>query len=167
MFEQRLTCTHTASCSTVVAYAIAFFLPTILSAEFDYSVAKAQLLSTPPYIFGGLLMYIEGWLGDKYCIRGPIIAYNALQTILGLCILAWVNNAGVQYFGVFLVASGCNSTVPATLAWQANNIRGQWQRAFCSASLISFGGLGGIAGSLIFRSQDAPHYLPGIYASIT
>lgn len=41
---------------------------------------------------------------------------------------------------------------------QANNIRGQWKRAFCSATLVGFGGIGGIAGSLVFRSQDAPDY---------
>ena len=29
------------------------------------------------------------------------------------------------------------------------------------------GGVGGIAGSLVFRSQDAPEYRPGIYACIT
>ena len=49
---------------------------------------------------------------------------------------------------------------------QANNIRGQWKRAFCSALLVGFGGIGGIAGSLVFRSEDAPVYRPGIYAAI-
>lgn len=29
--------------------------------------------------------------------------------------------------------------------------------------MIGFGGIGGIAGSLIFRSQDSPTYRPGIY----
>jgi hypothetical protein len=52
------------------------------------------------------------------------------------------------------------------MTYQANNIRGQWKRAFCSASLVGFGGIGGIAGSLVFRSQDAPKYRPGIYAAI-
>lgn len=52
------------------------------------------------------------------------------------------------------------------MAYQANNIRGQWKRAFCSASLVGFGGVGGIAGSLVFRAQDAPAYRPGIYAAI-
>lgn len=28
------------------------------------------------------------------------------------------------------------------------------------------GGVGGIAGSLVFRSQDAPDYRPGIYATM-
>lgn len=49
---------------------------------------------------------------------------------------------------------------------KANNIRGQWKRAFCSALMVSFGGIGGVAGSLIFRSQDAPAYHPGFYGLI-
>jgi hypothetical protein len=126
---------------TVVAYAISFFLPLILSAKLGFSVGVSQLLSTPPYFFAAVLMYAEGWLGDKYRIRGPIIVYNVFQTIVGLCLLGWNAVSGVHYFGVFLVTSGCNANVPAVLAWQANNIRGQWKRAFCSASLISFGGI--------------------------
>lgn len=152
--------------STVIAYAVAYFLPTILNAKLGFSVGASQLLSTPPYAFAGVLMVLEGWLGDKYRIRSPFIIYNSLQTICGLCLLAWTTIPGVQYFGVFLVTSGCNATVPAVLAWQANNIRGSWNRAFCSAVLTSMGGMGGIVGALVFRSQDAPHYLPGIYASI-
>ena len=50
------------------------------------------------------------------------------------------------------------------MAYQANNIRGQWKRAFCSANLVGGGGIGGIIGSLVFRSQDAPLYRPGLWA---
>jgi hypothetical protein len=53
------------------------------------------------------------------------------------------------------------------MTYQANNIRGQWKRAFCSASLVGFGGIGGIAGSLVFRSQDKPRYVNGMWACIT
>lgn len=65
------------------------------------------------------------------------------------------------------MVAGANSNIPTCLAYQANNIRGQWKRAFCSATLVGFGGIGGIAGSLIFRPQDAPRYRPGMYAAIT
>ena len=153
-------------CSTVVAYSLAFFMPIILSSRLGFSVGASQALSTPPYFFAAIVMYTEGWLGDKWRIRGPIIVYNSLQTIVGLCLLEWINSPGVQYFGVFLVTAGCNATVPAVLSWQANNIRGQWKRAFCSASLITSGGVGGIIGALVFRSQDAPKYFPGIIASL-
>ncbi|EEY16872.1 conserved hypothetical protein [Verticillium alfalfae VaMs.102] len=54
----------------------------------------------------------------------------------------------------------------AGLALMSNNIRGQWKRAFGSATLIGSGGVGGVAGSLMFRSQDAPGYRPGIIGSI-
>jgi hypothetical protein len=69
-------------------------------------------------------MYVEGWLGDKWHLRCPIIIYNSLQTIVGLCLLEWVASPGVQYFGIFLVALGSNANIPAVLAWQSNNIRG-------------------------------------------
>lgn len=52
------------------------------------------------------------------------------------------------------------------MTYQSNNIRGQWKRAFCSATLIGTGGIGGITGSLMFRAQDAPGYRPGMFASI-
>ena len=32
--------------------------------------------------------------------------------------------------------------------------------------MVSFGGVGGVTGSLIFRSQDAPAYRPGFYGLI-
>lgn len=35
-----------------------------------------------------------------------------------------------------------------------------------AAIIVSFGGIGGIVASLVFRQQDYPHYLPGIYATI-
>lgn len=79
------------------------------------------------------------------------MVFNMVTVIVGLAIMGWVKNVGARHFGVFLVAAGANANVPATLAYQANNIRGQWKRAFCSATLVGFGGIGGIAGTLIFR----------------
>lgn len=32
--------------------------------------------------------------------------------------------------------------------------------------MIGAGGIGGIAGSLVFRTQDSPHYRPGVYACL-
>lgn len=72
----------------------------------------------------------------------------------------------LRYFGAFLATLSGNANVPAVLTWQANNIRGQWRRAFCSATLIGAGGIGGIIGSTTFRTQDAPEYHAGIYTCI-
>jgi len=61
-----------------------------------------------------------------------------------------------------VVAIGADANVPAILTWQANNVRGQWKRAFVSALNVSFAWCGGIMGGNVFRGQDAPTYKPGI-----
>jgi hypothetical protein len=152
--------------NTTITYALAFFLPIILTENMGFGVGAAQCLVAPPYFFAAIVMYGASWVGDKYHIRGPVIVFNMIICIIGLPIIGWADSAGVRYFGVFLTTAGANSNIPATMAYQANNIRGQWKRAFCSATLVGFGGIGGIAGSLIFRAQDAPAYRPGLYACI-
>jgi len=132
-----------------------------------FSVGAAQCLAAPPYAFAGIVMYATAWVGDKYHVRGPILILNAVLTLIGLPLMGFHSNVAVRYFGVFLTTAGANANIPACMAYQANNIRGQWKRAFCSATLVGFGGIGGIAGSLVFRSQDAPAFHPGLYACIT
>ncbi|KIW11866.1 hypothetical protein PV08_09139 [Exophiala spinifera] len=151
---------------TTQAYAIAYFLPIILNRNMGFSIGASQCLVAPPYAFAGILMIACGWFGDRFRMRGPILVFNALICFVGLPIMGFVQSSGVRYFGVFLTTAGVNANIPAAMAYQANNIRGQWKRAFASASLVGAGGIGGIAGSLIFRSQDAPHYRPGIYAAL-
>lgn len=128
-------------------------MPIILHQELHFSETQAQGHSTPPYLAAMLLMYIEGWLSDKIRLRSPFIYFNACVCITGLCLLVWGGSVGVQYFGVILVTAGCSANLPTAMVFQANNIRGAWKRAFCSATMIGLGGTGGIAGSLVFRSQ--------------
>lgn len=151
---------------TTVTYALAYFMPIILTYNMGFSVGASQCLVAPPYALAGIVTYVTGWLGDKYRTRGPIIIFNSLLIIIGLPIVGWHSKAAIRYFGIFLVTAGANANVPAAMSYQANNIRGQWKRAFCSATFVSFGGIGGIAGSLVFRTQDQPHYKPGLYACI-
>lgn len=79
-------------------------------------------------------------------------------------------NAGfsnqVRYLGIFFLTMGVHSNVPALLAFNQSNTLGAANRAMSSGMLIACGALGGIIGSLIFRSQDAPGYAPGIYTTM-
>jgi hypothetical protein len=151
--------------TTTITYALAYFLPVILTENMGFSVGAAQCLVAPPYAFAGIVMFAGSWVGDRYRIRGPIVAFNSLLCIIGLPIMGWHPSAGVRYFGVFLVTAGANANVPAVMTYQANNIRGQWKRALCSATMVGFGGIGGIAGSLVF-GLDAPTYRPGLYTCL-
>lgn len=137
--------------TTTVTYALAYFLPVILNESMGFDVGTSQLLVVPPYVLAGAVMCSTGWLGDRYRSRGVPILVNMALCLVGLPIMGFHPSAAVRYFGVFLVTAGANSNVPAAMSYQANNIRGQWKRAFCSATFVGFGGLGGICGSLVFR----------------
>ncbi|KAJ5543332.1 hypothetical protein N7461_009335 [Penicillium sp. DV-2018c] len=170
--------------TTTNSYSIAYFLPIILEKSMHFSIAKAQCLVAPPYVFAGIVMYTQAVIGDKYHLRGPIVAGNALMGIIGLGLLGYLDNPGPRYFGVFLATAAgesncsrlfrCNSTdvltananCPALVSWQSNNIRGQWKRAFTSATLIGGGSIGGIIGTTVFRAQDAPDYQPGLLCTM-
>ena len=142
--------------TTTTTYAIALFMPIILQKNMGFSTAKAQCLIVPPFVFAGLFTFGTGYLGDRYRLRGHVIVANMILVVIGLPILGFHPSAAVRYFGIFLITAGANSNVPATMSYQANNIRGQWKRAFCSATLVGAGGIGGIAGSLVFRQVAWP-----------
>lgn len=78
----------------------------------------------------------------------------------------FADQTSVRLFSTFLICASAQGGIPTCMAYQSNNIRGQWKRAFTSASMIGAGGIGGIAGSLVFRTQDSPHYRPGVYACL-
>ncbi|KAJ8613289.1 hypothetical protein MRB53_036976 [Persea americana] len=153
-------------CTTTVSYALAYFLPIILNGKMKFDVAKSQCLVAPPYAFAAIIMYLSATYSDKLKQRGAFIAANALLCIIGLAVMGFAKRPGVQYFGAFLATAGANTNVPLTLTYQANNIRGQWKRAFCSATLVGMGGVGGIVGGTVYRQQDKPGYVPGLSVSI-
>lgn len=151
---------------TALGYAFAFTLPIILRTTLGFGVAEAQCLTAPPYFFSAIVMYGSAWLSDRYRKRGLVIVSLSVMSIVGLPIMGWATNPWVRYFGVFVTVGGANSAIPSVMAYQATNIRGQWRRAFCSATLTGLGGIGGIIGALVFRTQDAPQYRPGFIACL-
>lgn len=130
------------------------------------------------YCFSFLLGFAESWISDRWNKRGHIIVFNCVLEIIGIAVLGFASQPYVRYFGAFLITGGANSNVPASMTYQANNIVGQWKRAFTSASMVAMGGMyllyvacvtvlmtsgvGGIIGGTVFRSQDSPEYIPGL-----
>ncbi|KAF3920477.1 hypothetical protein ABW20_dc0106454 [Dactylellina cionopaga] len=152
--------------SAVVTYALAFFLPIILRQGMGFSISQSLLLTIPPYACNFVWLYITGIVSDKYRSRGPVIIFNCLLEIMGVVLIGWSPTNASKYTGVFFCCIGASANVPLALTYQANNIRGQWKRALSSATIVIWGAIGGIAGSLVFRPQDAPTYHPGLYAAL-
>ncbi|KAK5091318.1 hypothetical protein LTS08_005084 [Lithohypha guttulata] len=147
-------------------YSLAFFKPIILRQGMGFSYAKAQLLSSPPYVFTIIMSLIMAYISDKLRMRWPILCSQALVGIVGLLVILYAKPPGVRYFGLYLAIFGCQANIPGTLAYGNNQTGRNEKKGVVAAAMISFGAAGGIAGSTIFRSQDAPLYLPGMWSTI-
>jgi hypothetical protein len=81
-------------------------------------------------------------------VRKVVVSRTDFADIVreGLCLVGFVENVGARYFGVFLAFLGGLANPPCIVAWQANNIRGQWKRALSAAVMASGSALGGLIG---------------------
>ncbi|QDS73142.1 hypothetical protein FKW77_001768 [Venturia effusa] len=146
-------------------YSLAYFFPIILRQGMGFGYAKAQLLTSPPYVFAIIASMTMAWISDKWRVRWAlllrsILCAQALFAIIGLLLILYVDVVGARYFGMFLAVFGTQANVPGTLAYGQNQTAKLEKRGIISAAMITIGAAGGVAGSTIFRSQDAPEYLP-------
>ncbi|OQO06353.1 hypothetical protein B0A48_08942 [Cryoendolithus antarcticus] len=153
-------------CLNLVSTSLSYFLPIILQNGMGFSADKAILLSAPPYYYAVIPVLLSSFIGDRYNTRGPIIAFNSLCLILGFCLLGFASDTTARYIGVYLATGAYISNWAALSAYQANNIAGQWKRAFTAATVTAFNGAGGIAGSYIVRQKEAPRYTTAVWISI-
>lgn len=137
-------------------YSLAFFQPIILRNGMGFSYAKAQLLSSPPYIFAVFASLAGAYISDKIRMRWPVLVGQSLFAITGLLIVLYGKLPGVRYFGLFLATYGTQANVPASLAYGQNQTARVQKRAVVAAAMISIGAAGGVTGSTIFQTKDAP-----------
>lgn len=156
--------------AALTVYALAYFLPAIL-ASMGFNNMEVQLLSTPPNFWALFPALMTAWISDKYKLRGQMVMLNAAQIILGVSLFSQLprQQKAARYVGVFFAAAGCNSNVPLVTSWAQTGIRKQSRRAFTSAFIIAWGGIGGILASVAFRQQEAkkvPQFPTGIFLTI-
>lgn len=108
--------------TTTCSYSIAYFLPIILEDSLGFSVAEAQCLTAPPYVAAAIVMFTQAFFADRWRVRGPVVAGNAVlgkthgiisglhsqvSGVIGLSLLGYAKDPGVRYFGVFLATTSC------------------------------------------------------------
>ncbi|ETI23078.1 hypothetical protein G647_04874 [Cladophialophora carrionii CBS 160.54] len=147
-------------------YSIAYFQPIILREGMGFSYALAQILGSPPYVFAIIASLAMAWVSDHYRVRWPVLVFQSVVGIVGLLVILYPKPPGVRYFGLFLAVFGCQANVPGTLAYGQSQTAEVRKKGVVAAVMISVGAAGGITGSTIFRSQDAPQYLPGMWSTI-
>ncbi|KAJ7935100.1 major facilitator superfamily domain-containing protein [Mycena leptocephala] len=169
-------------CCTLPAYALAYFISIILKG-LGWSTTASLLLSAPPYAPAFLSAVFFAWLSDKYRHRAGFIVIQGLISITGLCLTAFSHQNRVRYLGIFLINAGNSGCIPSILAYSANNVVGSskrpvglsihpssltisLRRSISSALTVAFGGVGGIIASTVYREQDFPRYLPGLWVTL-
>lgn len=150
----------------LVSTALSYFLPLILEGGMGFSSNQAILLSAPPYYYAAIPVLLSSFLGDHFRLRAPVIIFNALCLIAGIAMLGFPSQVTVRYVGTYFATGAYVSNWAALNAYQANNITGQWKRATVAAAVTACNGLGGIAGSYLFKQQEAPRYMTAIWTSI-
>lgn len=152
-------------CATTSTYALAYFTPVILQGM-GYTADKALIFSSPPYIVGVVYAIAVSFISDKTKMRGVYIIFNCLVTVVGLLLVAYVKNASIRYFGVFLAVAASALNIPMTIGFASNNIVDNGRRAVGTAIQTGWGAIGGIVASTVFRQADYPKYTPGLLTAI-
>lgn len=121
-----------------------------------FSYALSQILASPPYVFAIIMSLLMAWVSDKYRTRWPVLVAQSVTAIVGLLIILYAKAPGVRYFGLYLAIFGTQANVPGTLAYGQSQTPDVRKKGVVAAAMITVGAAGGITGSTIFRSQDAP-----------
>ncbi|KAI9737320.1 MAG: hypothetical protein M1835_003286 [Candelina submexicana] len=153
-------------CVAISSYSTAFFIPTILT-KFGYSSVLAQVNTIPIYVVATVVTLSCAWLSDRLRHRyGFTIAGVVLATIGYLMLIKQGGKKGglprgVRLLACYFVVVGVYIVQPITIVWLANNMGGHYKRAFGSAMQIGLGNIGGIIGSTIYMTKQAPRYYSG------
>ncbi|WWC69803.1 uncharacterized protein I206_103746 [Kwoniella pini CBS 10737] len=149
-------------------FAFSFTLPTII-ASMGFTAAAEQGLSAPPYVAATFAVGFTGWASDRYKTRILTVVGPAFVAVVGLAMM-WAsvgkkNLVGVCYTGCMLAAMGFYPLSPTHTSILALNNAGQSKRSAALGGLLVFTQVGGVLGSNIYLSSQAPYYPVGFGVS--
>jgi hypothetical protein len=150
----------------LVSTSMSYFLPIILQGGMGFNTGESILLSAPPYYYAVIPAILSSWVGDRFQLRGPVIAFNCLTLIAGFAMLGFSDQVAVRLIGTYLATGAYVANWAAMATYQANNVVGQWKRVFTAAAVTACNGAGGIAGSFIVKQNESPRYLTAVWVSI-
>jgi hypothetical protein len=131
----------------VPGYCFILFLPAIIQA-LGFEAAKAQAMSTPPFVLACTLTYFLSPLSDRLRTRGPLISFVSLLGVAGFSILYATTSPVVGYIGCFIACCGIYPNTALVISWAGSNTQGDLKRAVVLAIASGFGNVGGYGSPL-------------------
>lgn len=96
----------------MAATSLGYFIPKIVQQIGPFTSIEVSLMSIPPFVFGGFMVYVITRLSDHYNNRGWFIIGCSCVSFIGFCILSFAPQVAARYFGLMVVAGGTYPTVP-------------------------------------------------------
>ncbi|KAI1089366.1 MFS general substrate transporter [Rostrohypoxylon terebratum] len=139
--------------------AISTYGPSVIK-SLGYGTVRANAMASVGAFISAVVTVILAWVCDTTRRRAPSMLISAVWSIIAFACLreAYKWGSGRKYAAV-VFAMSMNSTVHIlNVGWLTVNCRRPQERSVAMAMIVMGANAGGIAGSQIFRTQDAPLY---------
>ncbi|KAI0172711.1 MFS general substrate transporter [Hypoxylon sp. FL1284] len=146
--------------ATVPVNAINTYGPSVIK-SLGYGTVRANAMASVGPFVSALMVVVLGWLCDAAKLRTPSLLFAAVWSLIAFACLreAWKWSAGRKYAAV-VFSMAVNSTIHIiNIGWLSANCQQPQERSIAMAMIIMGANAAGIAGSQVFRTQDAPLYM--------
>lgn len=124
-----------------------------------------NLYTVAPNVWGAVALIILGFSSDLLRIRSIFIVIGLSITLIGFVVFGCLDtqtHIGAAYFSCFLMTTGGSVSSVLTSTWCNNNTPNENRRAVISAVGVPLANAAGLISTNIFRSKDAPKYVPAL-----
>jgi len=142
------------------------FGPLIIG-SLGFSAYKTSLMNIP---FGALqftIILLASWAAQRFKIKSITLVSLTLPVIAGLAMLYTISHTdahqGSLLAGYYLLAFLYGGN-PLIVGWIVGNTAGTTKKSATMSIYNAASAAGNIIGPLLFKSSDAPQYLPGLRA---
>ena len=151
-------------CLGIPLQSVSLFLPQIVG-RLGYSTIKTNLYTVAPNCTGAVMLLILAYSSDYTRWRFPFIALGFFFTFCGFVIYGAIDvlsHKTVAYYACFMMTWGTSAPSVILDVWYNNNIADENRRMLLTAIGVPVANLMGVVSSNIFRTQDAPNYIPAL-----
>ncbi|OTB04734.1 hypothetical protein M426DRAFT_261698 [Hypoxylon sp. CI-4A] len=145
--------------STIPVNAINTYGPSVIK-SLGYGTVRANAMASVGAFIAAIVTVSLAWVCDRTRKRAPALLVGAIWSIIAFTCLresyGW--NSDRRYVSV-VFSMAMNSTIHIlNVSWLSVNCQSPQERSIAMAMIIMGANAGGIAGSQVFRTQDAPLY---------
>ncbi|KAI2638003.1 MFS general substrate transporter [Hypomontagnella submonticulosa] len=145
--------------STIPVNAINTYGPSVIK-SLGYDTVRANAMASVGAFIAAVVTVLLGWVCDTTKRRAPALLVGAVWSLIAFACVreAWKWSAARKYAAV-VFSMAMNSTIHIlNVGWLSVNCQRPQERSVAMAMIIMGANSGGIAGSQVFRTQDAPLY---------